>query len=47
MPNYFKNHEVEIIELYIFGFVLFFFFPKLGEERARHNIDRWWNSLAR
>ena len=37
MPNYFKNHEVEIIELYIFGFVLFFFFQN-SERRERDTI---------
>ena len=39
MPNYFKNHEVEIIELYIFGFVFFFFFKTRRGERDTILID--------
>ena len=35
MPNYFKNHEVEVIELYIFGY----FFKTQWEERDTILID--------
>ena len=35
MPNYFKNHEVEIIALYVFGY----FFKTLRGERDTILID--------